>query len=131
MAWATAQQYLWAAQTLDPRDLGVNINELGREVNGFIDRDNIQTSAVTSAEVALGTFNKLQTLYLYGSYVTPAMTLDALNVWPWTNLGLTPTSFTTEDGTLVVDAYVAYGWEALVQPYCNEDRKSTRLNSSH
>lgn len=122
MAWVQAPQYLWAGTTTDPRELLGNVFELAREINGYVDRDNVGENVITAAKVATGTFNTTgMTEFDFGT----TDTIDPGETGVWKELDSLTTTVTTEDGRLHVDAFFKYGRTTLVAN--QQDTLETRL----
>lgn len=104
MAWVHAPQYLWSGTTTDPRELMGNIFELAREINGYVDRDNLGENVVTSAKVATGAFNTLGSTEFSSS--TDSISIGETGAWE--EITSLSTTVTTEDGRILAESFFAY-----------------------
>lgn len=104
MAIVHLPEYLWAGTTADPRELQLDIFELAREVNGFVDRDNVGELQITTAKVAAGTYNTVGST----EYENTTETLDAGETGAWKEISSLSTTVTTDDGRLHVEVWGNY-----------------------
>jgi hypothetical protein len=107
MAYREPLQAVETGVVLDPRDIMVNFNELAREVNGHIDRDNLVTGAVTSAKIATQ-----EIVYLFDNPVegSPVYTVAAGATGQWEDITDMSKTVTLPGGDLIVDTDVNFTW---------------------
>lgn len=107
MAYREPLQAVETGVVLDPRDVMVNFNELAREVNGHIDRDNLVTGAVTSAKIATQ-----EIVYLFDNPVeaSPVYTVAAGATGQWEDITDMSKTVTLPGGDLIVDTDVNFTW---------------------
>lgn len=104
MAYRFLEQALESGVTVDPRDFNLNADALAQEANGFIDRDNVQTGAVTAAKC------KVQALTAVaqnprGDIATPTdVQVLSAGTGAWTEIADMRTTATVSEGELIVDA---------------------------
>lgn len=112
MAHREPLQALETGVVLDPRDVMQNFNELAREINGNIDRDNLQTGAVTGSKLesegVVMVFDNPQE----GS---PLHTIAVGSTGQWENITGMSVTDTVDDGEIIVDADVNYEWAGATQ----------------
>lgn len=104
MAQVQLVQYLFDGVVLDPRDVMDNANVLARELNGFVDKDNVGEAQVGAAEVATGTFNTC-------GMTEATVFADSLAVGEtgqWHDITELTTTVTTDDGRLTFDGWANY-----------------------
>lgn len=107
MAWRYDEQVVETGVVVDPRDLMLNVDGYAREMNGFLDRDNVGVGQVTSAKIAnlsllFAGSNPQGDGYLGGAVI---QSLGA-SCGQWVEITSLQKSLGVNDGEVIVDADV-------------------------
>lgn len=105
MSWRFHTQAIEAGVVTDVRDFMLNVDAYAREMAGFLDRDNFQTGAVTSAKIGVQELVSI-TSNPYGTYGTVVVQTIASGAGAWVEVTSAQTVVTVDDGELIVDADV-------------------------
>lgn len=121
MSWNFPDQYVATGDTVDPRDLAVNVNRYAGEINGHMDRDNVPAGILVRTKWPTGTF------IVPGSNPSGA-TLQQLGpneTGTWITITDSQNSVQTDDGALKVTGQVNFFWVLLTT--VNNDKLEFRL----
>lgn len=122
MAWRFHTQAVETGVVTDVRDFMLNVDAYAREMAGFLDRDNFQTGAVTSAKIGVKELVSV-TQNAYGTWGTAVVQTITGGAGQRIEVASAQTSVSVEDGELIVDADViiestpgGYGekWRAIL-----------------
>lgn len=115
MSWNFPDQYVATGDTVDPRDLAVNVNRYAGEINGHMDRDNVPAGILVRTKWPTGTF------IVPGSNPSGGSTLQQLGpneTGTWITLTGSQNNVQTDDGAIKVTGQANYFWAGLAAA-CN------------
>lgn len=121
MSWDFPEQYVATGDTVDPRDLAVNVNRYAGEINGHMDRDNVPAGILVRTKWPTGTF------IVPGSNPSGVGTLQQLGpneTGTWTTLTGSQNNVQTDDGAIKVTGQANFYWAI---GYLNNDKVEFRL----
>ena len=105
MSWRFHTQAIEAGVVTDVRDFMLNVDAYAREMAGFLDRDNFQAGAVTSAKIGVQELVAVGS-NPYGQWGTAVVQTITGGAGQRTEVALAQTSVTVDDGEIIVDADV-------------------------
>lgn len=109
MAWIYERQAMQEGEVMDPRDLMRNVNELGAEMSGLLDGENIPAGRATTARLAT------KALMMTGSNpITADFALAPGQIGTWQTIDAYTTTFTAPyDGCVDVIGLVNFLWSGV------------------
>lgn len=105
MAWEHSTQAVEPGVVTDPRDFIANVDTYARAMAGFLDRDNFQAGAVTSAKIGVKEIVAAEN-GPYGTYGTVVVQTIGSSAGQWAEVTSARRSVSVEDGEVIVDADV-------------------------
>lgn len=127
MAWRYLARAVETGVVIDPRDFVMNQTEFAAEFNGLLDRDNIATAGLVAADFEAATFVEARYDNALGA---PLQTIDAGAGGSWVEITDVTTSFTVDDGELIVDADINVEWPATAVPTNNKWEARLLINGN-